>query len=177
MRAIFAKALPVSFIFEAFGGIGKTAQVLAERFPSSRILAADIDEECVRLYNDLQLDYADCIHTDARTLLSQTCTLPYQWGVSLDFNRFTIMDLMDRREGQWKVDLIDAVVQRKPKWVQITDSAIRYLHLNYFRYGCVNPGSEEYIQVLSNRLNVRWGLTYQTHSCYYAASYLLLTLT
>jgi len=176
MRAVFAYATPVPFIFEAFGGLGKTAQVMTERFPEVVITAADLDEECVKTYNKLGLAHAICYPMDALDLLK---TLKFKepglWGASLDFNRFTILDVYGRREGRWKIDLIEAVVERKPTWIQITDSAVRYLHLNYQKYYCQN-NIDSYIQTLVEAMTERWGLYRVTHRNYYAASYLLLTL-
>lgn len=179
MRAIFARAAPVSFIFEAFGGLGKTAQIMAQRFPTTRILAADIDAGCVEAYNlDMAETYADCINSDALKLLKtvdfRRLPAEHDWGASLDFNRFTIMDVFGRRESQWKVDLIEAVVERGPRWIQLTDSAVRYLHFHHKRYGCeLDPN--DYIRKLATALHERWGLNYVVHRSFYAASYLLLT--
>lgn len=174
MRAIFAHAPPIDFIFEAFGGLGITAQVMSERFPQATILSADLDAGCVDLYNQtLKHTKANCIQSDARTLLSTIRNFPV-WGASLDFNRFTIMDVFGRPESQWKVDLIEAVLDHRPAWVQLTDSAVRYLHFHYKRYGC-NLDREDYIQTLCCALDERWGLKLAAHSQFYAASYLLLT--
>jgi len=174
MRAIFAQAPPIDFIFEAFGGLGITAQVMSERFPQATILAADLDAGCVDLYNQtLKHTNASCIQSDARTLLGTIRNFPV-WGASLDFNRFTIMDVFGRAESRWKVDLIEAVLDHRPTWIQLTDSAVRYLHFHAERYGC-EPNITDYTRVLVQALNERWGLNYVTHSNFYAASYLLLT--
>lgn len=173
MRAIFARAPGVNFIFEAFGGLGITAKVMVERFPNAHILAADLDGECVELYNSVLSKNANCIQSDALDLLRTVQNFP-PWGASLDFNRFTIMDVFGRPEGKWKTDLIEAVIERRPAWIQITDSAVRYLHFHHRRYGC-KPDPEDYIQTLSQAMDDRWGLNYVTHSSFYAASYLLLT--
>ena len=175
MCSIFAAAPPVSFIYEAFGGIGKTAQVLAELFPKVEVLSSETDAQCVKIYNDSRpTKRISCIHTDAQTLLSGIRQPPNKWGASLDFNRFTLMDLEGRREGKWKVDLIAAVMERKPAWIQVTDSAIRYLHLNYERYGCKNT-PKAYHTKLGHAFNKRWGLELAAVNHYFAASYLLLT--
>ena len=175
MRSIFAAAPPVSFIYEAFGGIGKTAQVLAERFPKVEVLSSETDAECVKIYNaNSRTERIKCVHTDAMTLLSAIRQPANRWGASLDFNRFTLLDMKGRREGQWKVELIAAVMERKPAWVQVTDSAIRYLHLNYEKYGCANTPSS-YHNKLARAFEKRWGLKLWCASYYHAASYLLLT--
>jgi len=177
MRVIFARAQPVDFIFEAFGGLGMTAQVMSEQFPVAKILASDLDADCVEIYNkELSWAHADCIQSDALALFKTIRNFPNRWGASLDFNRFTIMDVFGRKESQWKVDLIEAVVERQPTWIQLTDSAVRYLHLNAKRYGC-NPDPVDYIHTLSQSLYERWGLNYVIHSGFYAASYILLTPT
>jgi hypothetical protein len=175
MRSIFSHAQPVDFIFEAFGGIGKTAQVLAARFPHAAILAADLDADCVETYNRyLNGNNAVAIQSDALKLFASIKHFPQHWGASLDFNRFTIMDVFGRREGEWKTNLIENVLDYKPTWIQITDSAVRYLHFHYKRYGCkLDP--DDYIAALNLALAERWGLRYVIHSRFYAASYVLLT--
>jgi hypothetical protein len=175
MRSIFAAAPQVPFIFEAFGGLGKTAQVLAERFPKVQVLSSETDAECVQIYNTTRpTTRISCVHIDAMALLGGIRHPPRKWGASLDFNRFTLMDLQGRKEGQWKIDLIAAVVERKPAWIQVTDSAIRYLHLNHQRYGCQNT-PKAYQSKVGRSFQKRWNFGLSAAAHYHAASYLLLT--
>lgn|SRR5262245_32174574 len=178
MRSIFAGAPKVSFVYEAFGGLGRTARTLAERFAGVHILSADLDQGCVDSYNQFNQTnmYLRCVQMDARALLNSITHLPADWGATLDFNRFTIMDVQGRKEGRWKIELINAVMARRPqpRWVQVTDSAVRYLHLNAHRYGC-DPEPKDYIRTLGRAMKHQWGLKLVGHSHYYAASYLLLT--
>jgi len=174
MAAIFAHATPVDFIFEAFGGLGNTAQIMHERFAQAVILASDLDAGCVDIYNEkFKSNHANCVQSDALALLRTVQNFPH-WGASLDFNRFTIMDVFGRPETKWKTNLIEAIIERRPDWIQITDSAARYLHFHYQRYGCKLDISD-YIYTLSQAMNERWGLNYVTHCGFYAANYLLLT--
>jgi hypothetical protein len=175
MRSVFGTAPPVTFIYEAFGGIGKTAHIMAERFPKAKVLSSETDEECVRLYNDSRTTKRiECKHMDAQSMLAAIRKLPQNWGASLDFNRLTLLDLEGRKEGQWKIDLIAAVVARNPSWIQVTDSAIRYLHLNYEKYKCPNT-AKAYQTKMGKTFQKRWGYGLAATSHYYAASYLLLT--
>lgn len=175
MCAVFGAAPPVTFIYEAFGGIGKTAQVMAERFPKAMVSSSETDEECVRIYNDTRATpRVSCTHTDALSHLSSIRRLPPNWGASLDFNKFTLLDLEGRREGQWKIDLIAAVVARNPTWIQVTDSAIRYLHLNTKYYKCANNATA-YQTKVGKTFQKRWGYGLAATSHYHGASYLLLT--
>jgi trans-aconitate methyltransferase len=48
---LVADAEPVSFIYEAFGGVGLSTAVFQARFPDAQIVAFDLDPECVRIYN------------------------------------------------------------------------------------------------------------------------------
>ena len=175
MCAVFGAAPPVTFIYDAFGGISKTAHVMAERFPKAKVVSSETDLECVRLYNQSRLtERIECTHTDAMSLLSGIQKMPPNWGASLDFNRLTLLDLEGRREGRWKVDLIAAVVARNPSWIQVTDSAIRYLHLNHEKYKCAN-NAKAYQTKVGKTFQKRWGYGLAATSHYHAASYLLLT--
>lgn len=155
MRAIFAVAPPVDRVFEAFGGLGRTAEVLVQRFPDVRVDSWELDAECVRRYNALGMSRAWCNWGDA-TVAAQSWNPAESWGASLDFNRLTVMDLRGRRSGRWKVELMDILVSRGPLWFQLTDSAAPYIHLNWERYGLRSPSMVEYCRTLAREVRRRY---------------------
>lgn len=177
MRQIFAEVPLVSCVFEAFGGVGDTALVLREQFPGIALFASDLDRQCCEVYRRRVRSPRRVFQGDAREAFSHWArdfeTGP--WGASLDFNKFTFRDLENPR-GNWKVQLLDRVVAHRPVWVQITDSAIRYLHLNYHRYGLEISSPEGYAQAVSRRLGDRYPLRLRTWSHHFAAMYLLFAL-
>jgi len=134
MRQIFSQAPPVQFIYEAFGGIGATAAILRDKFPDAIFHAFDTDQKCCDLYNKSAEGMAFCINKDAHVGLTGLRFDGSTLGAVLDYNRFTMLDL-ERKEGKWKMDLLNAVMERKPKWVEVTDSAVCYLGTNYKKYG------------------------------------------
>jgi hypothetical protein len=178
MRAVFRHAREVPMVFEAFGGIGVTAQVLIEAWPGVHIIATDLDAKCVEQYNAHGWALARSQVGDA-VVVAKALYVPggSPWGASLDYNKFTIMDLHGRSSGRWKVELLREVMERKPAWVQITDSAIRYLHLNWERYGCDDKGLDAYLAVLGKALYEQFGLVLKSEAHHSAATYILLENT
>jgi hypothetical protein len=175
MRTIFAQAPEVPVIYEAFGGIGKTAAVLRQRFPKATIQSFDLDQKCCDLYNAQADRFMGCSCEDASVGL-QNLKWPkfgIGWGASLDFNKFTLLDAAGRKEGLWKRHLIDQVAVRKPKWVQITDSAVCYLATNWRRYGLEENSLVAYTGLLGKVLDRAYGLKLKTYANHRAATYLL----
>jgi hypothetical protein len=176
MRRIFENAPRVPLIWEAFGGTGITAQVLSDRFPGAQLQATELDAECVLAYNSLGLHNALCRQVDAREFAA-TCLNGHRvWGVSLDFNRLTLLDLWGRPEGRWKVDLISTVVQRATqlRWLQVTDSAASHLHLNFDKYGLQAPSIPDYVARWKVEAFARWKLTLSAWAGHSRATYMLL---
>ena len=172
MEAILASAPSVSYLWEAFGGLAVTAQVLRHRFPEAKQEAVDLDKRCVDEYNSKMNPAARCQLGDALDWLRLN-PLPGGAGVSLDFNKFTVMDVSGKR-NKWKSNLVDLVVKSGPSWVQLTDSAVRYLHLNWSRYGCRDQSLSAYLEVLGRALKEKWGLEIDVKANHHAATYLLL---
>lgn len=150
MRAIFGKAPDVDYIWEAFAGMGVTAEVLRDRFPRAIIEATDLDEECVQTYNEK--GYGTAFQENALSHLKRVIPQPARaWGISLDYNKFTIFDLQGVREvtgERWKLDLFRRVLAAEPAWIQLTDSACRYLHLNWRNYGLPKNDIGDYVDAL-----------------------------
>lgn len=169
MEQVLAAASPVPLVFEAFGGMAVTARVLRARFPRAKIWACDLDRQCVAEYNRVMDRNASCWEQDAleavRGLRPGRC-----WGASLDYNQFTIMDLTTR-DG-WRRELLSEVLGRRPDWFQLTDSAVRYLHLNFTRYGLRDRHLPTYVAALAAKFQ---GLGYALggYASHSAATYLL----
>ena len=188
MRFIFCSAAAVDEVWEAFGGIGATARVLHERFPRAYLRACDLDAQCVACYNALgaelfpltaECEFAgmECFQVDAAEGLSA-----YQpkgrWGASLDFNRLTLLDLRGRSAGKWKIDLIQKTIDKTPEWIQITDSAVGHLHLNWqTSYGLPNKLLSTYIATFAQEIHRRWSFDLLAHANHARASYLLFGRT
>jgi hypothetical protein len=173
MRRIFAAAPPVRLIWEAFGGLGKTAQVLSERFPQAEIQATEIDAACVDAYNRLSLPNATCYRASALEFGFSPAGRAH--GVSLDFNRLTLLDLWGRPEGCWKVGLVERALRTGPLWLQVTDSAASHMHLNWKKYDILVPTVEGYVGRFSRELRERWELRLLAWSGHSRATYMLFT--
>ncbi len=169
MRTIFKDVAPVDLVWEAFGGMGKTAQVIRECFPKADLIACDLDEQCVSMYNDA--GFGKCLQVDALADIRNRA-FSSMWGASLDYNRFTLKDLVTKRNPA-RLKLLQEVLQRKPRWVQLTDSARPYLHLNWQNYGLKTPGIDEYVRALSGELE-KMGLRRATWAGHSRASYFML---
>lgn len=172
MARILEHARDVDTVFEAFSGMGVTSQVLHSRFPRAMMWGCDLDKTCADTFNRKFNPPHFCQHGDVMDVLPQLDLRP-PWGASLDFNRFTLLDLRTSRTP-WKRKLVEQVVDRRPRWVQITDSAVGHLHLNWGNYGLVGSSLMLYVMALSSELSPL-GLRlvgYQWHS---RATYLLYT--
>lgn len=170
MGSILSRATPVPLIYEAFGGIGITATILSRLFPYSKIRSFDIDKKCVQFYNDQHIQNARALCEDS-LLGFRTLKPTGEWAASLDFNLFTILDITRKRNRSYP--LLASVVERRPRWIQLTDSAVKYLHLNYESYGLKASNSEHYVARLNKELGERWGLEHVAHEGSTSATYLL----
>lgn len=172
MRQIFRAARPVSFIYEAFGGVGATAAILREQFPTAIFHAFDLDARCCELYNRSAKGMALCVQSDAAVGLSKLNFQGGTLGAVLDFNRFTLLDFA-RPEGKWKRELLTAVMDRKPEWVEVTDSAVCYLKTNWKRYGLPEPTLAAYVEKLRVEFKARWRYDLKAWSNHRSATYTL----
>lgn len=164
MRTIFRKAPPTEMIWEAFGGTGQTTRALLDIFPSAVIVACDLDQACVDAYNRVSPHFASSQVADARTFDPGQVE-----GVSLDFNKFTIYDL---RKRTWKRDLVERAAGLASHWVQITDSAVRYFHLNWHRYGLAERSLAQYVDAVAREVEPM-GLQLVAWDNHHAATYIL----
>ena len=168
-------ASPVDTVWESFGGLGDVAVQLTDRFPQAHVIACDLDQQCVDMYNDRMRREGRRAMASGRDARLGPPDLAGRWAASLDFNRFTVMDLVTDR-APWKRDLLAAVLQAEnpPQWVHLTDSARRYLHLNWARYGCADGELATYVERLDGVLRDRHGWHVANYVGYHSATYLLL---
>jgi hypothetical protein len=150
---IFEQLPPVDHIFEAFGGVGFTGQVLAQACPRARLWAVDLDKGCVEQYNHRLDGRGKAVVGDAADFIG--CWDKTNWAASLDFNKFTLLDLTER--VCWRTALIDEVVSHQPQWIHIGDSACKYLHLNWKQYGMNNNRLLTYLAKLDLFMSQIWG--------------------
>ncbi len=178
MRQIFSAADSVDLIYEAFGGTGVTAEVLRERFPKVLLKAGDLDLECCKIYRERVSRPRTCLCIDAQCGLEVYAEelRGSSWGASLDYNRFTILNLR-RSPPDWKYKLLNRVMRLQPRWVQVTDSAVYYLHLNWSRYGLTDASPQSYIDQVSTEMRKRWGLELVDWAHHRAAAYVLYRST
>lgn len=176
MRRIFQQAKQVPIIYEPFGGTGLTAGVLLELFPKSKLIALELNAGCAEIYNARHVSSkrAKCEVGDGIAGLKriEPQVSPYYWGVSLDWNQFTVSDL-NRASGEWKIQLIDSVLKLKPAWIQVTDTAVAYVHTNWKKYGMKSKERDGYFKVLDRRFKTRFGLKLKQYACRRAAAYVL----
>lgn len=169
MRTVLADAAAPKLIYEAFGGVGMTAALMRELWPRAAIHSWELDPQCVEVYRARKLPNATITKGDTRyagfTKLFD--------AASLDFNQFTILDLT-RRAGKFQFDLIGAALRPKPKWLQLTDSAVSHLHLNWAKYDIGGPVWEEYVQRLSAAMTERFGYRIVSSAHHRRASYFRL---
>jgi hypothetical protein len=175
MRTIFREAPEAEHIWEAFAGTGVTAEVLRERFPRAVIEATDLDDDCVQTYN--AKGYGRAYQEDALAHMGRRWShFGDTWGVSLDYNKFTLFDLRETRSPteRWKLDLLRGVLARRPRWIQLTDSACRYLHLNWGNYELPLNSLDHYVVALERELRAQpYGEAYRLRAWdkHHAASY------
>ena len=150
---IFEHVPQVEHIFEAFGGVGIVGQLLAEVCPKAQIWATDLDSVCVARYNKAMNGRGHAIAADATEFITQW-DKP-NWAATLDFNKFTLRDVVARM--CWRTALIDEVVSHQPVWLHVGDSACKYLHLNWKCYGISDHHILTYLNKLDDLVSALWG--------------------
>jgi len=177
MRHVLAGAEAPDVIVESFGGIGMTAQIMRDFWPGASIYSSDLDTACAQEWNaklQTQNPLRYCDNDDALSVLQKlapTIQPPQKVGVSLDFNRLTLLDLEKGREDDWRLELIGEVLELRPSWIQVTDSACSKLHLNWRSYGLERPGFIDYINKLDEWWQQRTKYKMMAVARHHAASY------
>jgi hypothetical protein len=173
MEWVFRGAPPVDRVLEAFGGLGVTTVAIARRFPRAHIRSVDLDAGCVERARRATVSYVNVRHeqNDALAELSS-------WdeggalGVSLDFNRFTLLDLT--RRGGWRRQILDSALALSPTWLQLTDTAVGKLHLHWRGYGLEDGDYLTYINTIDRWFRVGEDLRVTRVARRSTSSYLLL---
>lgn len=166
MRQVLGDAAVPHIVYDALGGTGMVANLMHELWPGSVIYSWELDGRCVRRYRARRLPRAFVFQGD-----TLDAGVPGFDAAVLDFNLFTLLDLTRGNRGQFQKALLEKVFQRHPKWVELTDSAVPRLHLNYRSYGLAEPDWERYCDLLSYRLDADWGYRIVSRSHHHAASY------
>lgn len=169
VREVLADAAPPTLIYEAFGGVGMLAAFMSRQWPAAQIRSWELDAECVAMYRARQLPNATVTRGDTRFAF---CTASFD-AASIDFNQFTLLDLT-RLTGRFQSDLLTMVCKRRLKWVQLTDSAVSHLHLNWARYGLERANWEEYVGQLNRALKARFNYHIVRSAHHRRASYFRL---
>lgn len=170
VEKILRHAEPPKKLYEAFGGIGMLGQLMSERYPLAQIDSYELDDACVAEYRSRNLKNVTVNHEDTRTKFQVQTDFD---AASLDFNRFTLLDLR-RPEGEFQAHILGRVFDKKPKWVHVTDSACSKIHLNWKSYGLSGPDWHEYVQALETAFMVRWGYRVGMFSKHSRAAYFLM---
>jgi len=150
---VFEGMPPVKTIFDALGGIGLSGQILADAQPKAKLIATDLDETCVQQYNARLNGRATARQGNAFNFVV-TWDDP-DWACSVDFNKFTLLNMLDT--VNWQTILLDEIVARQPKWIHFGDTAMKYLHLNWKSYGIPNAKFETYLDKLDATYQQIWG--------------------
>lgn len=175
---VLSRATAPSFIYEAFGGIGMVTRILLDRFPEARLSAAELDSECVEIWRRDVLDTrAKIVHEDTCQLLQRLVPEPNTAAV-FDFNRCTLMDLL--KSGSFQSQLLRAATTKlHPKWIEVTDSSVGKLHLNWRSYGLDGYDYREtawglYSDKVADWFQTSLGYRMTARSHHWAASYYML---
>lgn len=179
MNFVLSAAPKPTVVYEAFGGIGMTAELMSNLWPNALIQSTELDLDCVAQYRARGLKNATCYPQSCETLFHKTFKNRAKLGITLDFNQCTVLDM--RRDG-FQRDIIRRAIAMDPAWIQITDSAIGKLHLNWPSYGLRvgkwTPKGKEAARIaywceVWSALNAQWPCLLKKVAHHSAASYLL----
>jgi hypothetical protein len=164
LKKIFQSLPRVRSVAEYFGGVGFCSKLIHEIVKPKQHYIFDIDPFCVAHLKHMTRDWVGASVTSDQ----------FQGGIDLhcfDFNMFTFVKFSSKSvENQ----ILDAALIHQPRYIQITDSAVNKLHLNYKSYGLANSRPQGYFKAFSDSAYERWG--YSVTRAYYhvGAAYLLL---
>lgn len=158
LKAAEADAPEPLHIVEAFGGTGAASAIFREALAPRTHVAVEWDAKC---WEELAVEVPDARLADTygeTPYAIRSARTPA--FVSLDFPTFTALWM--EREPHAK--LLDAVAERRPLYVHVTDSAISKLHLNRDSYrealGERPRDRHHYIRLLGEALAERFGGDY-----------------
>lgn len=175
MEWVFREAPSVDYIFEAFGGLGITTLEIAARFPKTPIISVEADTGCVE---KARVRTAGCrvTHIQGDALISmRTWAPPGLRGISLDFNQFTLLDLVTR--SGWRKLVLREALKLYPMWLHLTDTSRSKLHLHWKRYGLENGDYFTYINALDDWFQDNANMRIMRGARRHTSNYLLLQRT
>lgn len=136
-REVLLGASTPKTLYEAFGGIGMVTKMILGQWPETDLFAAELDADCVEQWKKEVGGKAEIYHGDTKDLLSRLAEGAVQHSrplaAVLDFNKCTLLDLS--RANSFQSQMLNGVFGLKPVWVELTDSSIGKLHLNWRSYG------------------------------------------
>lgn len=162
LRALFARQETPWRIVEAFGGVGNITRILIEAFPGVRVVSWDRDPRCVEALKELGVKAV--LGDSVRDLTASEGD-----GVCLDHNMLTLLRL--RGELQ---PLIERVLSAEPLWVQLNDSAVSKLHLNWKSYGAKSKSLQDYLGAYDREF-ARFGYKVTDHEGHARATQIILS--
>jgi hypothetical protein len=125
-------------LFEFFGGLGRVTRMAMEVFPGVPIETWDMDDRCCEELRSI----GGGVEVRTGDSLSDL-VVTERSGVLMDFNVWTVL-----KARTVYADVMDRVMAARPRWVQVTDSALSKLHLNYASYGAAAGTWDSYREVL-----------------------------
>lgn len=160
-------------VVELFGGIGRSTVIIQNELEPCEHVVYDISDVMVEHLSQL-FGWRQAIHVgklDSLQALVDGMKLDADF-VSFDINHFTIRSLY---KEQTITDALRQVFASTPSFVELTDLALPYLHLNKKLYsqlsGCGVDDFSDYIYALSQIIESRWGygITFVAHHSNVAA--------
>lgn len=169
-EAILADAVRPETVVDTFAGVGDVGTLVAEKWPGVRIVAWDLGRDCCNEY--------DRRVRETGTVPELTCgpadfsSLPRRGteGIILDYNLCTLRDL--RNPASFPSILLRAAAARAPEWIEVTDSALSKLHLNYRCYGLDVADLPAYLTLFSAAVHSATGYAAVVAANHFLASYL-----
>lgn len=133
IRLLSDRAPRPTKLYEFFGGLGGVTKAVMKLYPGVPIQTWDADERC---YETLKaIEGVEAIWSDSLI----ACRPTPGSGVLMDFNLWTILRAEDQYER-----VMQRVFSSGAAWVQLADSALGKLHLNFKAYGLEDSSWESY---------------------------------
>lgn len=139
LRRLFDGLKAPKRVVEFFGGLGKTTKVIRQMWPQVPIQSWDLDSTCIRFLK--KVERCEVIQGDSLS----DCVVNPGDGVLMDFNLWTVK----RAEGNY-ADVMKRTFEARPAWVEVADSAMGKMHINFASYGLAKASRIDYIHLVSN---------------------------
>lgn len=134
VKTLLSRSAPApKRIVEFFGGIGGVTRVAREMYPCTPLITWDKDDRCVETLREIE--GVEVIQGDSL----EEALVKEGDGVLMDFNLWTLLRARSVYKG-----VMERVFASRPTWVQVADSSLGKLHLNYASYGLESKDPEGY---------------------------------